>query len=466
MSGVTASALIGLAMVLLFAPRRWALLSVVAGVFFLTQGHFVEVGGLSLTPIRFLEIAGVARVLLRRELAGWRPNAVDTLLLVTYTYSAIVWSLRSQTFGFFQLASAIDPLLCYFAFRGLLRDVAELRWFLRAFLLLLVPFTALVLAERINGESPFVIVGASREVYFREGVARSQGTFRHAILMGSVAASFFALYAGLWLGAWRRTEAMLGAVLCAALVVMSNSGGPLTSFVAALLGVAAWTLRDRMSLVRRVVTVVLVCLIVFMKAPIWYLPFKISEIVGGGGYHRGLLMEQAWNNMGRWWLVGMESQDTAGWFPYVLSAVEGADVTNEYVMFGIRAGLVALVLLIALLTQAFGRLGDALRQVRRRSSTVSANEGALWGLGVALFVHAISWLGVGYFDQSYVIWILHIAAISSCAGNAVRVKQSAETPVAAAAVANTRKAIPRPRWGRGRVAPAFRPAVSQNRWRL
>jgi len=463
MSGVTAALLFGLVMVLLFAPRRWALLAMIAGVFFLTQGHFIDMGGLSLTPIRFLEIAGFARVLLRRELSRWRPNVVDGLLLLVYTYSAIVWSLRAHTFGFFQLASAIDPVLCYFIFRGLLKDLGELRWFLRAFLLLLVPFTALVLVERVTGQSPFVVVGAASEIYFREGKARCQGTFRHAILMGSVAASFFALYGGLWLGAWRRKEAMLGAVLCAALVVMSNSGGPLTSLLAALLGVAAWKLRGRMSLIRRVVTVLLLFLIVFMKAPIWYLPFKISEVVGGGGFHRGMLMEQAWNDMGRWWLVGMDSQDTARWFPYVLAAVQGADVTNEFLMFGLRAGLAALVLLIALLTKAFGRLGDTLRQARLSPSMTSADEGALWGLGVALFVHAVSWLGVGYFDQSYVIWILHIAAIAACVGNPVVVKQTAATLVPAAAVAHRRRATTRIRWGRGPVLPG---AVSQNRWRV
>ena len=454
MSGVTAGALSAFLMVLLFAPRRWALLAVMGGVFFLTQGHYVEIGGLSITPLRFLEIAGFTRVLLRRELIGWRPNVLDSLLLVAYTYSAMVWSLRSHTFGFFQLASAIDPVLCYLTFRGLLRDIADLRWFLRGFLLLLLPFTALVLIERTTGQSPFVVVGASAAIYFRDGVARCQGTFRHAILMGSVAASFLALYAGLGLGRWRRPEALFGAVLCAALVIMSNSGGPLTSLLAAMLGVVVWPLRHRMSAIRRVVAGSVLFLIVFMKAPIWYLPFKISEIVGGGGYHRGLLMEQAWNNMGRWWLVGMENQDTASWFPYVLSAVEGADVTNEFVMFGLRAGLLALLLMIALLTKAFGRLGEAMKQVRLRASSDSADEGTLWGLGVALFVHVVSWLGVGYFDQSYVIWILDISAISACAGDALGARQPAANRVRSVAFVPGH-ATQRVQWGPGGAAQTW-----------
>jgi hypothetical protein len=195
-------------------------------------------------------------------------------------------------------------------------------------------------------------------------------------------------------------------------------------------------------------------------------------------------MDQAWNHMGMWWLAGMESKDTADWFPYVLSVVQGADVTNEYLMFGLRAGLVALVLLIALLTKAFGRLGDTLKEVRRRSSEASADEGALWGLGVALFVHAVSWLGVGYFDQSYVIWILHIAAIAACVGSPVGVVQTAQRPAADAGKTRKRDLTPRLRWGRGFVSPQWLPnseapiakgrslgsvgaaAVSRRRWRV
>ena len=165
----------------------------------------------------------------------------------------------------------------------------------------------LVFVERLTAHSAFTIVGATFELYLRNGVARCQGTFRHAILLGSVAAAFLSLYIGLWLGGTRRAAALLGGVLCLSLVVLSNSGGPLTSAAAVFLGWSIWPLRNRMSFVRSAMVVVLLLLLVFMKAPIWYLPFKISALVGGGGYQRA----PSWSAHGRTWTSG-------GWSEWML----------------------------------------------------------------------------------------------------------------------------------------------------
>ena len=76
MNAVSGTILVVLLVVVCFAPRRWALLAMMAGVFFLTQGHSVDVAGLNLYPIRFLSTAAFSRVLVRRELA-WSPAESD-----------------------------------------------------------------------------------------------------------------------------------------------------------------------------------------------------------------------------------------------------------------------------------------------------------------------------------------------------------------------------------------------------
>jgi hypothetical protein len=146
-----------------------------------------------------------------------------------------------------------------------------------------------------------------------------------------------------------------------------------------------------------------------MNAAIWYLPFKISGLVGGGGYHRGLLMDMAWQDLENWWVAGMPMAETARWFPYVHEVVGGADITNHFLVFAIRAGLPTVLLLIAVLTYGFKGVGSVLGSVRGRGD----DEFLLWGMGVTLFVHAVSWLGISYFDQSNAVWLLHLAAVSS-----------------------------------------------------
>jgi hypothetical protein len=413
MNGVSGSVLVALLIVVCVGPRRWAVLAMMVGVFFLTQGHSVEIIGLNLYPVRFLEVAALGRVMARRELTKARLNRLDALLLLLYNYAAIVWLLRSPTVSAQQFASGLDPTICFLAFRGLIVDLDDLRWLLKALLTVLLPFTVLVYVERVTGQSAFTVVGAPSELGFRNGVARCLGSFRHAILLGSVAASFLPLYISLWTPKASRLVAAVGVLVCLILVGLSNSGGPVTSTAAACLGWLVWPFRTRMHLVRRAIAALSVCLLLFMNAPIWYIPFKISGIVGGGGYHRGLLMDKAWQDLNEWWLAGMDITATASWAPYVHELLGGVDVTNQFLMFGLRAGLPAIAICITLLSASFIKIGAASASVRRQGNGADVRERLLWALGVVLFVHAVSWLGVSYFDQSAVIWLMQLAALSA-----------------------------------------------------
>ena len=175
-----------------------------------------------------------------------------------------------------------------------------------------------------------------------------------------------------------------------------------------------------MVLVRRAVVVMLVVLAFVMKAPIFYLPYKISGIVGGGGYHRAVLMEKAWDHLGQWWFGGMAIKATADWFPYIEEMLGGADVTNQYLAFGLRAGLPAMLLLFVLLATAFRQIGLACGGMRK-ADVKQPPELILWGLGVALFSHAVSWCGVAYFDQSSLVWLMHLAAAAALVGASIPV---------------------------------------------
>jgi len=401
-----------------------------AGVFFLTQGHSLSVLGLKLYPVRFLEATAFGRVVLRRELVWSRLNRIDWSLLLLYNYAALIWILRSSENAPQQFASAVDPALCYLALRALIGSLDDVQWFLSAFVALLVPFTALVLVERLTGHSAFTLVGHESELLFRNGRARCEGSFRHAILLGSVAASFLSLYVGLWRTGTRRAVALIGGAACTTLVILANSGGPVTSTAAVLIGWSLWSLRSRMVLVRRAALGLLLLLLLFMKAPIWYLPYKISGVIGGGGFHRGALMDQAWHNLDKWWLAGMEITQTASWMPYVHDLFGGVDVTNQYLAFGIRAGLPAVALMATVFWLAFGALGRAMVAVRASGEELRTGEFLLWGLGIALIAHAVSWWSVAYFDQSSVVWLMQLAAVSGAVQEvALRSRQITSVPV-------------------------------------
>lgn len=422
MNAIGASVLTLLVLVVFLAPRRWALLGMMAGVLYLTQGQAIDVLGLHLYPVRILELAGFIRVMARREFSFSRMNGIDKALILAYGYTAIVFLLRTAMGGgtssdigqvstMDKVGILVDAGLCYFAFRGLVGTVGEFVWFLRSFVVLLVPYVVLLSIERLTGQNPFAIVGGLAQTWVGGDRIRCFGSFRHPSLLGTFGASLLPLYIGLAFSKNNRFPALAGIGLCLAIVFLSNSGGPASVAAVGVVAWLLWPLRKKMFVVRRAIFGALILLALFMKAPLWYLPDKMSLIVGGDGWHRSFLMNQAFTNIHKWWLAGMPLDQTREWFPYlVMGAV---DVTNFYLALGIDAGVLAIVLFVLLLVRAFRSLGQAQAAVRRSSRRAGETELVLWGLGAALAGHAFNFFAITYFDQIYVVWFMQLAAIST-----------------------------------------------------
>ena len=309
----------------------------------------------------------------------------------------------------------MDVLFGYFSFRGLIRTPDEFRGFLKALVVLLIPYLALAALESFTHHNPFALIGGNRVPWLREGKMRCFGSFLHPSIFGSLGATFAPLFIA---AAWspdNRRWALAGIVACVAIVVFSNSGGPLSALAVAVAGWFVWPFRERMRLCRRAAAAVLVVIGLLMKAPIWYLPSRVSSITGGTGWHRSYLMDVAFRHFNEWWFLGMPMSRTEGWFPYTLASTGGADITNQYISFGLGAGVVAIGLFILLIVRAYSWLGEALETVREDldDDPHFEQERLLWGLGVLLAVHATNWLGITYFDQFNFIWLMQLAAIAS-----------------------------------------------------
>ena len=418
MNALGASILCVLIAVVLLGPRRWALLGMMAGVLYLTQGEEIQVFGLHLFAMRFLEMAGFIRVMARREFSFSSLNEIDRAFLWLYCFTTVVFLLRSTEGQAYQIGMAVDAILCYFTFRGLIQNIEDFKWFLSAFVILLSPYFLLVLMQAFTARNPFAIVGGPQGFMFRHGRPRCMGSFRHPDLFGSLGATFLPLFIGYALAGTKRFRALLGMVFCLGIVLLANSGGPVAAAAFGLAGWLFWRFRTKMSLVRRSIVGSIALLAVVMKAPIWYLPAKISSITGGGGWHRSYLMDIAFKNLSKWWLAGMPIAMTKNWFPYRLRVTGGADITNQYISFGLSAGIGSMFLLIFLLIRSFQGLGKTLSVVRLHFPETSQSEYLLWGLGVMLSVHIVNWINVSYFDQFYVIWFMQLAVISSVTNGA------------------------------------------------
>jgi len=412
MNTISASILIFLIAVVVTAPRRWALLGMSTGVLYLTQWTSVDVVGFHLFPVRFLEMAGFIRVMARHEFAFSGLNKIDRLFLLFYSYLITVFLLRAHGGFAYILGLAVDATFCYLTFRGLIKDMDDFSWFLRALVVILVPYVCLLFVEMRTAHNPFSILGGQFSAdSFRSGRPRCIGSFRHPSLMGSLGASFLPSYIGLSFSKSNRLHAIVGIILSLAIVGLSNSGGPASFACLGILGWVLWIYRDRMRVVRRLGAAGIIGLALVMKAPIWYLPTHFS--FGGDAWHRSYLIDVAMHHILEWWFWGMPMSKTANWFPYNLANNDQADITNQYISFGLTAGLMAIVLFVWLLVRAFQSLGEKLAEVRSASPRPAESEYLLWGLGVMLTGHISNFFAITYFDQFYVIWFMQLAFISS-----------------------------------------------------
>jgi hypothetical protein len=209
--------------------------------------------------------------------------------------------------------------------------------------------------------------------------------------------------------------------LCLAIVGFANSGSPVTFLGLGLLVWALWPLRHRVALIKTGLALSLVAIAIAMDAPIWYLPTRISGIVGGSGWHRSYLMERGFADIDKWWLAGMPLDLTVSWFPYVI--LDAADMTNLFLQFGVDGGLLALLLLVLAMVLAFKRLGRALA-AERELSEGRFSELLLWALAAVLIAHIINFFAITYFDQFNMIWMMQMAAISGVTAEALRRSQS------------------------------------------
>jgi hypothetical protein len=93
----------------------------------------------------------------------------------------------------------------------------------------------------------------------------------------------------------------------------------------------------------------------------------------------------------------------------VLWGVFAGDVTNQYVLEGVRGGLLTLCLFIAIIVIAFRDVGELWRLQTKNPYRLAIS----WVLGVSLFVHCMNFIGVSYFGQIWILWYLLLAIIGS-----------------------------------------------------
>lgn len=384
----------------LSVQRRYALVPMLILLYFVSPSQRITIGGLDFNCIRLLIVAGWIRVLLKKENAHFRWIGLDWLFCLWALSSIFFFGVRYGVPGFVNRLGLQGFEQCgmYFLVRYWLRDWSDLAALARAMAILALPSLAFFLLEWSTGRNIFSIFGGvPARTGIREGRLRCQGPFPHAIIAGCAWATWMPMIAALW---WRENQnrfwTLLGFLASGIIVVLTASSTPVFAAAAAVGGLAAFPLRHRMRLLRWSTLFTLIALHMVMKAPVWHLIARVSAAGGSTGYHRYKLIDNFINRADEWWLTG---GTTVHW------GFGQQDVTNYYVAQGVSGGILTFVLFVSLIAYSFKYCGT----LRRSFEGDRTNLVLAWSLGACIFSHAMAFIGVTYFGQGNVLWVMHFA---------------------------------------------------------
>lgn len=390
-----------LSAVTLLVPRRYALTAFVIAACFIPTDQRLIIIGLHFTVLRVLVLAGVIRILLRGEYRHIAWNSFDLMVLAWALCGAIIYVLQwANMAGLInRLGFLFDVLGLYWIFRQYFISSDDMAMTIRSIAVCGLFLSVLVAVEWTTGRNPFAVLGKEMTT-IREGRVRCHASFPHAIMLGLFWANAVPLLTGFLLREKRKILLVFGALAAVFMVVASASSTPIITLGQIILLLLCFKFRRYSTVVFWCAIVALFILHLVMNHPVWHLICRFNVISGSTGWHRFYLIDQAMKHIDEWAVLGTRSTDHWG---YGLG-----DVTNQYVLEGVRGGMITLVLFIAMLLAGLKRMLNL--------SLIAATDGdrrAAWCICAALVGHCLSFIGVSYFGQIIMLLYLTLAAVGA-----------------------------------------------------
>lgn len=425
---------------MLVLPRKRVVVPFLFLVFLGSYGQQIYIAGIHLFILRILILTGLARMVTaklgpgeKRFAYGWNP--VDTVYFL-WVFCRVIACIIQYHFSvgeiIYQFGFLWEALGGYVLMRFLIRDEDDIAVFVKTFSVIVVILGVSMINEKLRNQNIFGYLGGVPVTPdFREGAIRAQGASAHAILAGVLGVTMVPLFWWLWHSGRAKVNAVVGYFGSTIMMLTCASSTPLLSYQAAFLGVLFWPMRNHMRAFRWAVVILLICLHMVMKAPVWFLIAHVDLVAGNSGYHRAMLIDQCVKHFWDWWLVGT---NTASW------GWDMWDLSNQFVAEADTGGLLTFIFFVMVISRSFSRIGNARKLVEGDPK----QEWFMWLLGVALFTHCVGYFGISYFDQTRIAWCGFLAV--AIAATSPILSREHSTAVAAKSPAKTGMRTLQPKW--------------------
>ena len=405
MQGVTLTIALILSVLVIALRPKYALVAYIVGLLWYPSYLAVSIGTIDILVGRFVVVVLLLRCLfddkIRTKFKWCRLDTLVTLSMVVYigAYFITLVNPLSATIenrgGFL-----MDTWCAYMAARFIVTDRTKLISIIKCISIALVPLAILGVIESVTGWQPFAplwrfspwFTGREFVVERRFGFARAYGPFSHSILFGGGFAMFLPLifYLRHEKNDWRSFAYIIsGIALLGALSSMSS--GP---WVMVMVVIFCLMMERHEHLVKPLfIFMIISCIILGIASnrPFYHVIASWANPLGGEGWHRAQLIDVAIDKFDEWWLVGYGDKDP-GWGEYFGMGI--TDVTNEYILKGVKYGIFGVIALCAVLAKAFQNLISTYRKQRH-----PVTKSLCWAFGSLLFSVSVAWMSVSFFGQ-------------------------------------------------------------------
>jgi len=393
-------------------PFNRVIVPIVVATCFMPADIAVILGPFHLYPIRILAFLSVVKLVVSGPNAAVRITKIDKLFIFYNLAGAVIYVIASKDSGqalIFQSGQLVDSLMIYYVFRKVITGTSSIMGICAVFKVCVIILLPFVIFEFFTANNLFSFLGRSG-ISVRAGEIRAAATFSHPILLGSFGAALLPMLWALY-KVDRNKSTLFSVLICVFFVFSCNSSGPIVALISSVFFLAFFRWRRYGNILFYLMLFVSTIIHFVRESPIWHFIYvRVRIKPSSTGYHRYLLFDAAVKEIKEWWLLGYGDQGPQWHIKYwPWTHATFTDVTNHYLLIGVRGGLLALLPFIILCYNAIKYL--ALASIGASSDN---DQWLWWGNAVTMIVHCISFLSVAYFGQITMFLYITIA-ISSLA---------------------------------------------------
>jgi hypothetical protein len=379
----------------------------VVAMCFLPADIALIIGPFHFYAVRIVSLLALLRICSSFKNSPISFNSIDKLFFSYNIVGTFIYFLASQDKSgalINKSGTLVDSIVVYIVLRHAIESKENLFSIVKTFCYCVLALLPFVILEYFTAQNLFSILGREG-ISIRDGEIRAACTFSHAILFGSFAAALFPI---LW-GDYKyekKNSRLIGCVCCFFFVYSSSSSGPIVALAASISLLIFFKWKQYSSQLAWSVFLTAIFIHFVRESPLWhFLYIRLSIKASSTGYHRYLLIDAAIKEFWNWWLLGYGDIGPK-WHETYWPENNAAftDITNQYLLEGVRGGFFTMLLFVILCFQAVKSLGSyAILQSEQKDQWV------WWGFTAMMITHCVSFLSVAYFGQITMLLYLTIA---------------------------------------------------------